>query len=405
MVSEMRRITTIAALLLVAAVALAAGRDTYTVIVSLDGLRWDYPEAFDAPFFDRMAREGVKAVMSPSFPSKTLPNHYTLATGLVPDHHGIIGNSFKDRSNGKYFSMSYRNRKVRSDSKYYGGEPVWITAKHQGVKTATVYWVGSDVNLKGGYPDYWTDYNKEKLSHPQRIDEVLRLLQLPESERPHLVMCYFEEPDGSGHHNGPMSKATRQKFEQMDSLMTVLWDRLQQLDIAPQINLIVTGDHGMTWTDGEHCVSPTRAMPVSKWVDIILGDAPANIYVKKQEYVDSVLKALEHVDHIRAWRKTEVPEYLNYGTNENVGDVVVLPDVGWLFTDRNIEPGGNHGFDHTSIDMQVAFRAIGPDFKRGYAKPNRFPNVDIYPLLCYLLGIKAASHDGDLSDLNDILVY
>ena len=121
----------------------AAGRDNYTVIISLDGLRWDYLDTYDVPFMNQLAREGVKAVMQPSFPSKTFPNHYTLATGLTPDHHGIIANIFWDREKGVEYSLS--NKETRADSHYYGGDPVWLTAKHQGVKTATVFWVGSDV--------------------------------------------------------------------------------------------------------------------------------------------------------------------------------------------------------------------------------------------------------------------
>lgn len=383
---------------------MAAGRDTYTVIVSLDGLRWDYPEAFTVPFFDLMAREGVSAVMSPSFPSKTFPNHYTLATGLVPDHHGIIANSFKIRNENKVFSLG--DKKSRNNGKYYGGDPIWLTARAQGVKTATVYWVGSDVAISGQHPDYWLDYNKPKLSHPARVDEVIRLLQLPEAERPHLVMCYFEEPDGSGHRYGPISRRTRATFEHMDSLLAAMWRRLQQLDIAPRINLIVTGDHGMTWTDAGRVIKPSRVLPVRDWIDAIEGTSPANIYVKKRQYIDSVMRALEHVPHLRAWRKADIPAYLQYGGNDNVGDIVVLPDIGWLFTDQTLTHiGGSHGFDHTASDMQVAFRAMGPDFKRGYNKPDRFPNVDVYPLLCYLIGIKASPNDGTLSDLHDIFAY
>ena len=125
--------------------AWAAGRDTYTVIISLDGLRWDYLDTYDVPFLNQLAHDGVKAVMQPSFPSKTFPNHYTLATGLTPDHHGIIANVFWDRENGVEYSL--KNKVTRADSHYYGGDPVWLTAKHQGVKTATVFWVGSDVAI------------------------------------------------------------------------------------------------------------------------------------------------------------------------------------------------------------------------------------------------------------------
>ena len=169
----MKRLILATALLIVALCGIAAGRETYTVIVSLDGLRWDYPEAFDMPFFDRVAREGVSAVMSPSFPSSTFPNHYTLATGLVPDHHGIINNSFMVRAMGKVYSMG--DRGTSRDGRYYGGESVWLTAKRQGVKTATIFWVGSDVAIRGDHPDYWKDYGKDKLSFPDRGDGRARL--------------------------------------------------------------------------------------------------------------------------------------------------------------------------------------------------------------------------------------
>ena len=127
---------TLLATALVAMAALAAGNGRYTVIVSLDGFRWDYAEAFDTPFFQQMARQGVKAVMSPSFPSKTFPNHYTLATGLYPDHHGIVANSFLDRSTGEVYSLG--DARSRTNPRYYGGDPIWLTAKRQGVPTATV---------------------------------------------------------------------------------------------------------------------------------------------------------------------------------------------------------------------------------------------------------------------------
>ncbi len=401
-------------------VVLAAGAgDTYTVIVSLDGLRWDYPEAFNTPFLDSMARDGVKAVMSPSFPSSTFPNHYTLATGLTPDHHGIIANSFKVRAEGKIYSMG--DRKTSRNAKYYGGEPIWLTAQRQGVKTGTIFWVGSDVAIRGQHPTYWKDYSKHRLTYVQRVDEVLRLLSLPEVNRPRLVMCYFEQPDGSGHHNGPISRTTRRTVEDLDTLLASMWQRIRRLDIAPRVNLIVTGDHGMTWTENCRAVRPSKVLPNTKWIDCIVGNVPANIYVKSSprpnaqakaghykegEYVDSVMEALAHVDHIRAWRKADIPAYLGYGSNPNVGDVLVLPDVGWSFTDHvYTHAGGNHGYDHTASDMQVAFRAVGPDFKRGYAKTDRFPNVDIYPLLCYLLGIKPAPNDGHLTDLHDILAH
>lgn len=390
--------------MLVALMALASwavNNDQYTIIVSLDGFRWDYCEAYNTPFLNSMAEKGVKAVMSPSFPSKTFPNHYTLATGLVPDHHGIIANSFRIRATGKKYSLG--NAETRSDIRNYGGDPIWLTAKRQGMTTATVYWVGSDIPIKGGYANYWQDYQKKPLlTDVERADEVVRLLQLPESERPHFIMCYFEEPDHTGHVAGLVTKECRSEMEHLDELLSYMWKRISLLPEASKVNLIVTGDHGMAWTDADRTV-PVKKYIKDEWVDAIEGDLPANIYVKKAEYVDSILVALKNVDHIRTWRKAEIPEYLHYGSNINVGDVLVLPDVGWLFTDRKVRRGGSHGFDHTCSDMQVAFRAMGPAFKVGYVKPDKFRNVCIYPLLCHLLDVKPSPNDGSLAEVQDIL--
>ena len=163
-------------------------QQNYTIIVSRDGFRNDYTAMYNTPFFQSMAESGVSAVMMPSFPSKTFPNHYTLATGLVPDHHGIVANSFLDRQQGKYYLLS--DSLSRNDTSFYGGEPIWITAKRQGVKTATIYWVASDVALPGGMPDYWWKYNiKSLLTFEQRIDTAIGLLKKREHERPHLTLA------------------------------------------------------------------------------------------------------------------------------------------------------------------------------------------------------------------------
>ena len=381
--------------------AQAAGRDTYTVIILLDGLRWDYLDTYDVPFMNQLARDGVKAVMQPSFPSKTFPNHYTLATGLTPDHHGIIANIFWDREQGVEFSLS--NKVTRADGRYYGGDPVWLTAKHQGVKTATVFWVGSDVAVQGEHPTYWLDYQTQQLDYPGRVDEIIRLLKLPEKDRPHLVMAYFEEPDRSGHDYGPMNRLTRRALEDLDLLLSNLWARIQLLPIADNVNLIITGDHGMTSVDPKRFVDIDDVLP-KRWYVRFCNDYPTLIYASAPEYIDSICNALQGVDHIRAWKKEDVPAYLGYGTNKNMGDVVVLPDVGWLFADKpSKKQRGSHGFDHMAADMQVGFRAIGPDFKVGYEKPDRFRNVCIYPLLCYLLGVTPSPNDGSLEEVSDIL--
>lgn len=379
----------------------AVSRDNYTVIISLDGFRWDYPEAFDTPFLDQMARDGVKAVMTPSFPSKTFPNHYTLATGLVPDHHGIINNNFVVRKTGKVYSLS--NKETRTDPQYYGGDPVWLTAKRQGVKTATVFWVGSDVAIQGDHANYWHDYLTEgNMPYTARCAEILRLLCLPEQERPHLIMAYFEQPDRSGHKNGPICHETRRAMESMDVLLDDLWQGIKHLPYGAKVNLIVTGDHGMTWLNPERQINPAQYLDPA-WIESIHNDFPVMINASKPAYINDIVHALKGVDHIRVWRRSEIPAYLNYGKNENMSDIIVLPDVGWYFSADKLKNKGSHGFDHTCSDMWVAFRAIGPDFKQGYERQGTFRNVCIYPLLCHLLCVDPSPNDGSLNEVSDLL--
>ena len=369
-----------------------------TVIISLDGFRWDYTQWYDTPFLDRMAEEGVEAALIPSYPSKTFPNHYTLATGLYPDHHGIIGNKFINRATGKKFSLS--NREVKHDAHYYGGEPIWLTAQRQGLRTAVFYWPGSDVAVQGKYPDKYFNYDQEpRLTFGQRIDGILKQLRRPEAKRPQLIMAYFEQPDHNGHVYGPQAKQTRIAVMEIDKLISNLYERIQKLPISDKVNFIVVSDHGMTLTMPEKHINARQYLK-KEWYYDIEGDAPANVYAR-EGCADSICQALQGVDHIRVWHRTEVPYYLHYGTNENVGDVVIDTELGWLLSDKKAEYGGTHGYDPSYNDMHALFRAVGPAFK--HISLPHFPNVDVYPLLCHLLGIEPAPNDGSLNIVKRML--
>lgn len=385
-------------LTITALLSACAKNDQVTVIISLDGFRWDYTQWYDTPFLDRMAEEGVEAALIPSYPSKTFPNHYTLATGLYPDHHGIIGNKFINRATGKKFSLS--NREVKHDAHYYGGEPIWLTAQRQGLRTAVFYWPGSDVAVQGKYPDKYFNYDQEpRLTFGQRIDGILKQLRRPEAKRPQLIMAYFEQPDHNGHVYGPQAKQTRIAVMEIDKLISNLYERIQKLPISDNVNFIVVSDHGMTLTMPEKHIDARQYLK-KEWYYDIEGDAPANIYVR-EGCADSICQALQGVDHIRVWHRTEVPYYLHYGTNENVGDVVIDTELGWLFSDKKAEYGGTHGYDPSYNDMHALFRAVGPAFK--HISLPHFPNVDVYPLLCHLLGIEPAPNDGSLNIVKRML--
>lgn len=381
-------------------------RDNYTVVISLDGNRWDYPTLYHTEFFDSLAAVGVSARMEPSFPASTFPNHYTLATGLVPDHHGLVNNSFWEPEREYTYSMG--DPVCRYDPHYYGGEPIWITAQRQGVKTGNVYWVGSDIPILGEYPTYYRAWDEDPhWNFEERVDEIVRLVSLPEEERPRLVMGYFDEPDHNGHVYGPVSPETQGMVEYMDSLMNSLYLRLKALPHGDRINLIILSDHGMEDVSAERFIRWWDVIP-EEWVERVIATSPTSIFAK-EGYADSLYNKLSRVEHLSVWKHGEVPEELNYGTSPRLGDLIVAPDLGWQFAEKPGTKKGAHGYSPKEPDMMVVFRAIGPDFKTGYEAPftegeqSAFHNVDIYPLLCELLGIKPAQTDGKLERIHKIL--
>jgi len=397
-------------LFLAAALALCScsqHKTNYTVIVSLDAFRWDLPDMYSMPFIDSMASAGVKARMEPSFPASTFPNHYTLATGLVPDHNGIVNNNFWNPKTQHSYSL--RDSASRYSPDYYLGEPVWATAQSQGEKAGVIYWVGSDIPIGGVFPTYYRNWDEDPhWDFSQRVDEAVRLLSLPAEERPRLLMVYFDEPDHTEHIYGPVSDEASAMATHMDSLVHSLYLRLKALpEVGDKLNFIVTGDHGMTE------VSPERFVCIKdyieeRWIVRASGSTPTSLWAAPG-CADTLYNALKDVEHVRVWKHGEVPEYLNYGTSDRLGDVIVCPDLGWQFNWKPSRNKGAHGFDCKEEDMLVAFRAIGPDFKRAYeapftkGDPSAFHNVDIYPLLCHLLGVKPAPVDGDLKRIKKIL--
>jgi alkaline phosphatase D len=370
-------------------------------MLSMDGFRWDYPDKCATPNLDRLAARGVKAhSLQPAFPSKTFANHYTMATGLYPDHSGIVDNSFYDPETGKHYSIS--DRKAVEDPGFYGGEPVWVTAEKQGIISASFYWVGSEAAVQGIQPRYWKKYDQD-VPYGQRIDTVIYWLSLPAEKRPHLITFYMDEPDGTGHGTGPDSDETHKVVTYLDSLVGVLMDKLDALPIASQVNLIVTSDHGMGQISPDRCIRLKDYLDYS-WFSEMEGYSPNLTLDVKDEYADTAWKALSAIPHITVWKHGQVPDSLHYGTNPRTLDFILVADSAWEFTltDRVPRSSGSHGYNPYNTDMHAIFYAAGPAFKIGYNQPT-FENIDIYPLVCRIMGLKPARVDGKSENVKGML--
>lgn len=370
----------------------------YVVLVSMDGFRWDYAKHFKLQNLDKIAKEGVHAKsMRPSYPSKTFPNHYSIVTGLYPDHHGIINNIFYDATLNESFALS---TDAKNDSRFYGGNPIWNVAEQQGVKTASFFWPGSDTDKKR--PGIYKNYDG-KIPFETRIDTVLKWLKLPEKQRPHLITLYFDQPDGTGHTFGPLSPENEKMVRKMDSLMAQLSSKLDQLAIGKEINLIIVSDHGMANISNDKKVAILDYLK-PEWLGYKAVINPIMSLQAKPGYQDSIYKALKKVPHIKFWKANEVPKRLHYGTNPRVHDFVIEAKKGYSLANsktQNIK-GGTHGYDNKEKDMQAIFYAKGPAFKTN-KEVRSFQNVSVYPLIAHILGLKIEEVDGKFDEVKSML--
>ncbi len=362
------------------------------VLISLDGFRADYLDLGLTPNIARIAREGTRASMVPSYPSLTFPNHYTLVTGLRPDHHGIIHNSMSDAAIGT-FRVADRN--AVGDSRWWNGVPIWVTAEQQGVRTASWAWPGSAAEISGVRPSQWKPYD-ENIAPARRIDDVLAWLDQPAATRPRLVTLYFEQIDGAGHEYGPDSPQVRDELAALDTQIGRLYDTLRQRGQLDGLNLIVVSDHGMASV--AHKLAVEDMVPAADATVVADGQSIGIVPKPGREAVveKRLLGAHEHYD---CWRKSELPAHWHYGRNPRVPPIVCQMHEGWnaVMNGRRVKPG-SHGFDPALPSMRALFVARGPSFVPGSQLPP-FDNVDVYPMLTRVLGLRASDGDGDVAPL------
>ena len=383
----------------------AGDRAPHVILISFDGVRADYLDRIDTPAFDRIAREGVRAdALIPVFPTKTFPNHYSIATGMVPEKHGIVGNAFYDPELGATYSL--RDAETVGDGRFYRGEPIWVTAERQGVKAATYYWVGSEADIQGVRPSTWMPYDS-RVPNDERVDTVLEWLARPAEERPRLVTLYFSEVDRAGHRHGPSAPEVNAALRRMDEALGRLLDGLDPLPIRDEIDVVIVSDHGMA----EH--GPETAIALDELIDlegVRLGETgpTASLHIegettRAREIRDELNDALEHG---RAYLRDEIPDRLRIRGDPRIGDVLIVMDEPYLIgpaAQRPRSKGGSHGWDPASPSMHGIFFARGPTFRSGASIP-AFENIHIYPLLAEILDLEPNPDiDGEPGRLRDAL--
>lgn len=384
-----------------------AQNSNYVILISFDGFRWDYPNRGITPNLDFIKKNGVHAIsLKPCFPSKTFPNHYSIVTGLYPENHGIIANSFTDPFTGERFSMS--DTSTVRNAKWYKGEAIWETARRQGVITASYFWPGSEINLSYRRPNYYEKYEHTR-DYNLRVKGVLDWLSLPYNKRPKFVTLYFDATDTYGHKFGTQSTEVNNAIMRLDSIVAKLFDGLKKINLYDSTDVIIVSDHGMADLSKDRIINVEEILEnyTCKFVDYgpIMYVIPENNQI---EEVYSKLKTTEN--HFKIYKKEEMPEYYHFSKNAFIPELIVIADPGWsLLTEKEMKKysnsysGGNHGYDNNFLDLQGIFFANGPDFKKGYTT-GTLNNIDIYPLLAKLLHIVPNNNiDGKLDRIEFIL--
>ena len=377
--------------------------DPILILISFDGWRYDYGDRLPAPNLRALAARGARAkALVPSFPTLTFPNHYTIVTGLYPAHHGIVANVMTDASIGQRFTMSAETAK---DPRWWGGEPLWVTASRQGRRTAAMFWPGSDVEIRGVRPTYWMPYVKALTSY-DRARRVVQWLSLPAVERPSFITVYFDEVDTAGHDSGPDSAELATAAAHLDDALGQMVAGVHALGLDDRTTFVVVSDHGMTALSMDRAIYLDDHVDPST-VDIIERNAFLALAPRDGD-VESLYRRLNGKHPALAvYKRDQLPTRLHYAGNPRIAPIIGIPRVGWIATthtrleERPIE-AATHGYDAADRAMGALFVAAGPPVRRGVVV-EPFENVEIYNLLCAVLRIEPAGNDGGRAIIRELL--
>lgn len=380
----------------------------FVILVSFDGFRHDYVEHFQLPNFKKFIQEGSAAAgLIPSFPSKTFPNHYTIVTGLYPGNHGLVDNGFYDPAQEKLYTM--KNREVVTDSSFYGGIPLWQLAKRNGIKSASYFWVGSELKQEHLHPDYYYPYD-QSVPFGNRIDKIIDWLALPEEERPRMITLYFSSPDYESHRYGPVAPETKVVVQRMDSLLGVLVHRVDSTKLP--VNIVLVSDHGMLELvdKTDTYIFIDELVKQSSTIKVVNGGTQAHLYTRSTAQRDSLATALKkRAKDFTVFVNKDFPKEWHY-VNPRSGDILMIAKPGKYIisgSKQDHKPSGGtfgvHGYDPAKVkDMHGIFYARGPRVKGG-VKISAFSNIHIYPFIAAMLDMPLPPIDGDARVLKPLL--
>jgi predicted AlkP superfamily pyrophosphatase or phosphodiesterase len=319
-------------------------------------------------------------------------------TGLYPEHHGVIANTMDDPDSPQRFTLAGQ---ASREQMWWGGEPMWVTARKQNLRAGSVFWPGSEAAVQGIRPDYWLRFDDE-MPNVDRVNHLVDLLSLPDGQRPSFLTLYFSEVDHVGHDYGPDSPEMPEALRHVDASLGHIEDAIRDLHLADRTTLVVVSDHGMARLSDRKVIFVDDYLDLSS-VDVVEWGQLLQLRPRRGT-VDDVYRALEgRHPSMTVYRREEMPERFHYRASARIQPVLALAAEGWEITsharwqndlERRRKRGGAHGYDPQLRSMHGLFAAAGPRIRHRLAAPE-FANIHIYDFLCAILGLKPAPNDGD----------
>lgn len=375
------------------------------ILISMDGFRADYWDKVETPRFHELMKQGVLASnLQPVFPSVTFVNHYSIVTGLYAENHGIVNNSMWDPKTDRKFEISDTKEVNRSD--WWQGEPIWVTAEKQGLKTASMFWVGSSAEIGGYRPSYWFNYDAS-LPRAKRVKQVLDWLDYPQDKRPGFITLYFEDVDEAGHSYGPDSGQVKLAIQNLDSSLGELWDGIKTRGLQEKVTILIVSDHGMAKVDRKNRIRLNDYVKKSE-AKVVGKGALSLVWPNSQSDLETILSRVKKtVGPFIVLQKDKMPKEFHYSNHHRIPPLVFSANLGW-YIDTGLLPSlkpetfGLHGYNNSLPEMQAVFLAIGPRFPKD-RKVGQVVNVDIYSLLAEIMKIRPAYNDGNLSRIASVV--
>jgi predicted AlkP superfamily pyrophosphatase or phosphodiesterase len=363
------------------------------ILISIDGFRADYFDLYKnaSTFLRSLAEQGVKAeYLQPVFPTKTFPNHYTIVTGLYPESHGIVENTFYD----PIFNATYRIDSVEvTNGRWYGGEPIWVTIQKNNFKSGILSWPGSEASINGVRPTWYQKYNYSE-PYDSRVQKAIDLMS---SHKPDLITLYFDKVDSQGHNKGPDS--VEQTIYDVDRAIETLVDGIAKLGV--EANYIILSDHGMAGIDTENTIYLNDCINLDS-VDIITVSPNAGIDPHNNNSGEVYQNLSTCHPNLKVYYKEALPLKFHYSNSIRIPPILALADIGWIIARSRSNTTTNstigvHGYDNGAVDMRAIFIACGKAFMKNVTVPG-FTNLNIYPLMAKILGVEPAPNNGSIPE-------